>query len=109
MTGTLKSICDRRFWICRTFFILPGRLNDIDVIEASLLLENIVSEIFSLLCKYCIAAFFCNKRYSFSMVSVLPLRFSCTRYRNKLYRRKKIYAKTQEDVYKDFERAFNVL
>lgn len=61
----LEAICDRKPWIWNDSFEMPGSLYDINVMEASSLMENMGLDLFSPPCQCPISGGRQNKPYSF--------------------------------------------
>lgn len=108
-TVTLEAICDRRLWIWHAFFGMPGCLNDINVVEASPLLEKISSGVFPPPCEFRLAGTRRNKPYWFADGIYPKAPFFMSSIQEPSSNKEKLYAKIQEAVRKDIERAFGVL
>ena len=108
-TVTLEAICDLSLWIWHAFFGMPGSLNDINVVEASPIINKIAAGTFPSPCEYRIAGVRRNMPYWFSDGIYPKAPFFILSIAEPVAMREKLFASIQEDVRKDIERAFGVL
>lgn len=108
-TVTLEAICDRSLWIWHAFFGMPGSLNDINVVEASPIIEKIAAGTFPPPLEYRISGERRNKPYWFSDGIYPNAPFFISSIPEPVTMREKLFSSTQEAIRKDIERAFGVL
>ena len=108
-TVTLEAICDRSLWIWHAFFGMPGSLNDINVFEASPIINKIASGVFPPPCEYRIGGVRRNKPFWFSDGIYPRAPFFISSIAEPTTMKQKLFASIQEAIRKDIERAFGVL
>lgn len=105
---TLEAIADRSMWIWHAFFGMSGCLNEINVVEASPLLNKITQGDYPPPCEFCIAGIWRSKPYWFAdgIYPKAPMLISSIQ--QPTTKKEKMFVKVQEGVRKDIERTFGV-
>ena len=106
---TLEAIADQSLWIWHAFFGMPGCLNDINVVEASPLLDKIANGEYPPPCEYKINGVRRNKPYWLTDGIYPDWPVFIDSIMNPSTKKQKFFAAMQEATRKDIERAFGVL
>jgi Plant transposon protein len=108
-TSTLEAVIDANLWFWHIYFGFPGSANDINVMQSSPLLSNILRDTFPPPVEYSIGDTRVRRPYFFADGIYPKSPFFVQAYSGPDSEKKKMFNTAQEAERKEVERAFDVL